>query len=443
MLSNPIEIMSTFAPCLYELEMKTKNTVCVLFCLLFAGLWQLQAQDFQGIICDNHIYDEAVGGLKVSVADAHCAPLVIALGSGQYFNVSFDDLNAQLRDLKYTVIHCTYDWKPTPSLMKSEYLNGFEEGYINEYAYSMTTLQHYLNYHFTFPNEDMQLSKSGNYLLCVYEDEEHLLFTYRLMVVEEKVSVHPDLQASTNVAERFTHQEIRFQVKPEAVRLINPAQSVKVVLMQNKRADNAMLFPKPYAQQGEVLLYDKAGDNIMEGGSEFHRFNMRSMVKTLENVREVSRTEENYHVYVYPDLDRSFKPYISESDINGCCLLLSDTEALAFEVDYARTHFELQYDHPLDGDLYIFGELTHWRFLPEAKMTYRPDRHSYTGELYLRAGYYNYTYLYVPKGAACGDWSVEGTHWETENEYTFLVYYHPGGTDYDQLIGYKQSYFTR
>ena len=425
------------------MTMKTKNTVCGLFCLLFAGLWQLQAQDFQGIVYDNHVYDEAIGGLKVAVADAHCAPLVIALGGGQYFNISFDDLNAQLRDLKYTVIHCTYDWKPTPSLMKSEYLSGFGEGYISEYTYSMTTLQHYLNYRFTFPNDDMQPTKSGNYLLCVYEDEDHLLFTYRLMVVEEKVSVHPEFQASSNVAERFTHQEIRFQVKPEAQRLINPSQSVKVVLMQNRRADNAMLFPKPYAQQGDVLLYDKAGDNTLEGGSEFHRFNMRSMVKTLENVREVSRTEENYHVYVYPDLDRSFKPYISESDIDGCCLLLSDTEALAFELDYARAHFELQYDHPLDGDLYLFGELTHWRFLPEAKMTYRPDRHSYTGDLYLRAGYYNYTYLYVPRESSRGDWSVEGTHWETENEYVFLVYYHPGGTDYDQLVGYRQSYFTK
>ncbi len=348
-----------------------------------------------------------------------------------------------MRDLRYTVIHCTYDWQPTTSLLKSDYLDGFEEAYISDYAYSMNTLQHYLTYRFRFPNEEMRLHKSGNYLLCVYEDGEHLLFTYRLMVVEEKVSVHPDCQASSNVAERLTHQEVRFQVRPQGQRLLNPSQTVKVVLMQNQRADNALLFQKPYSQQGDVLLYDKTGANTMEGGCEFHRFNMRSMVRTLENIRRIDRTEESYHVYLHPDPDRSYKPYVSESDINGCCLLLSDTDVQAFEVDYAHVHFELRYDRPLDGDLYIFGELTHWRFLDEAKMTYRPDLHAYTGDLYLRAGYYNYLYMYLPRGGNHGDFTVEGSHWETENSYQFLVYYHPDGTDYDQLIGYRQTFFTQ
>ena len=410
---------------------------------LLACLVASAADDFPGIVYDNHIYDDAVGALKVSVSGAHCAPLVIALDGEQHFNVSFDDLNARLRDLRYTVIHCTYDWQPTTSLMKPDYLSGFEEGYISDYAYSMNTLQHYLSYRFSFPNDEMHLLKSGNYLLCVYEDEEHLLFTYRLMVVEEKVLVHAGFQASTNVSERNSHQEVRFQVRPSGQRLQNPFQTVKVVMMQNQRTDNAMLFPKPYAQQGDWLLYDKAGANTIEGGSEFHRFNMRSMVKTLENVRQINRTEESYHVYVYPDPDRSYKPYISETDINGCCLLLSDTDVQAYEVDYAHVHFELRYDRPLDGDIYVFGELTHWRFPEEARMTWRPDLQAYTAELYLRAGYYNYTYMFVPKGSRRGDFTVEGSHWETKNSYQFLVYYHPDGTDYDQLIGYKQTFFTQ
>ena len=410
---------------------------------LLISLVASAADDFPGIVYDNHIYDDAVGALKVSVSGAHCAPLVIALDGEQHFNVSFDDLHARLRDLRYTVIHCTYDWQPTTSLMKPDYLSGFEEGYISDYAYSMNTLQHYLSYRFSFPNDEMRLLKSGNYLLCVYEDEEHLLFTYRLMVVEEKVLVHAGFQASTNVSERNSHQEVRFQVRPSGQRLQNPFQTVKVVMMQNQRTDNAMLFLKPYAQQGAWLLYDKAGANTIEGGSEFHRFNMRSMVKTLENVRQINRTEESYHVYVYPDPDRSYKPYISETDINGCCLLLSDTDVQAYEVDYAHVHFELRYDRPLDGDIYVFGELTHWRFPEEARMTWRPDLQAYTAELYLRAGYYNYTYMFVPKGSRRGDFTVEGSHWETKNSYQFLVYYHPDGTDYDQLIGYKQTFFTQ
>lgn len=421
--------------------MKHRHINCLLCCILLMARIPVQAQDFKDIAYDNRIYDEAVAGLKVSVSGAHCAPLVIALDGTQCFHIAFDDLDARLRNVKYTLIHCTSQWEPTPSFPRSEYLSGFEEGYISDYAYSMNTSQHYLTYRFSLPNEDMQWRKSGNYLLCVYEDEDHLLFTYRLMVVDDKVSVLPEFQASTNIPEHLTHQEVRFQVKPKGIRLLNPYGTVKVVLMQNQRADNALFFPKPYAQQGDVLLYDKAGAITMPGGSEFHRFNMRSMVRTLENIREINRTEESFHVYVYPDPDRSHLPYVSETDINGCCLLLSDTEALACDLDYARVHFELRYDRPLDGDLYVFGELTHWRFTEEAKMQYHPDLHVYTGSLYLRAGYYNYTYLFVPRNSVSGDFSVEGSHWETENSYTFLVYYHPDGTDYDQLIGYRQTFY--
>lgn len=434
--------MCTFALCLFIRKMKTKKALCSLCFLLSMSLCPLRAQDFQGIIYDNHLYDESIGGLKVEVADAYCVPPVIELGSEQYFRISFDDLNARYRDLKYTVVHCTYDWEPS-RLMRSEYIRGFDEGYITDYTYSMATLQQYISYRFAFPNEDMGVLLSGNYLLCVYENESEILFTYRLMVADSKVQIQTEFMASTNVSERWTHQEARFQVKPSGIRFNNPSQTVKAVLMQNQRSDNALLFPRPYAVQGDVLLYDRVGSNTMEGGCEFHRFNMRSMVKTLENVVRVDRTEENYHVFVYPDQDRSYMPYNSEKDIDGCCLLLSEEEASAFELDYAQAHFELRYDKPLDGDLYVFGELTHWRFLPEAKMTYYPERHAYLGSLYLKAGYYNYTYLFVPKGSGRGDYSVEGSHWETENSYLFLVYYHPEGTDYDQLVGYRHSFNTK
>lgn len=414
--------------------------------ILFLGIliWAngLHAQQFPNLFYDNHVYDDAVNGLKVELMNAPCAPPVLELNGTQRLYISFDDLNAELRDLKYTLIHCSYDWKQTSSLQKHEYLSGFGECNITQYEYSMNSLQHFINYSFYFPNEEMQPILSGNYLLCVYEDEEHLLFTYRLMVVEQKSIITPEFQASSNISERFTHQEIRFQVQPSGIHLQNPFRNVKAVVMQNMRSDNAMLFEQPYSQQGELLLYNKPGANTMEGGVEFHRFNMESLLRTLENIRDIRRTDDYYHVYLYPDLDRSYKPYFSEKDINGCYIPLRSSNAQSYEFDYAKVHFEFHYDKQLDGDIYLFGEMTNWRFTEEAKMSYDKERQAYTADLYLHTGYYNYTYLYVPKQGLPASYLVEGSHWETENNYIFLIYYHPDGTDYDQLIGYKQSYYT-
>ena len=410
------------------------------FLLIGLQVAVLQAQSFPTIIYDNHIYDDGIHGLKIELSQAPCAPLVLELNGNQYFNISFDDLNTKLRDLKYTFIHCTYNWQKQSDLQPSEYLSGFEEGLISDYQYSMNSLQSYISYQFTFPNDEMQPIISGNYLLCVYEDMQHPLFTYRLMVVENICTITPEFQASTNIDEHFTHQEIRFQVQPKQISLNNATRNVKVVVLQNMRSDNAMLFEHPYRLQGETLYYDRPGYNTMEGGSEFHRFDLSSLTKTLENIRDIRRTDDKYHVFIYPDLDRSFQPYYSEKDIDGCFLPLQTKGTRSYQMDYAEVHFEFHYDKPLDGDVYVFGELTHWRFPEEAKMTYDAVRHIYTANMYLKTGYYNYTYLYVPTQGLPANYLVEGSHWETENSYVFLVYYHPDGNDYDQLIGYKQVF---
>lgn len=404
------------------------------------SVFRASAQNFSEIVYDNHVYDEAVRSIDISVSQLSCIPLVIPLSGNRYFDIRFDDLNSKLRDLKFTVIHCTYDWKPSAGLQKFEYISGFEEVYIDDYSYSMNTIQSYISYHFRFPDENMKPIKSGNYLLCVYEDENTLLFTHRLMFVENKVDINPEFRFSTNVGERNTHQEFNFSIDPGQTRLNNPFQSVKVVVMQNRRADNAILFEHPVFMNGNILSYERMGANTIEGGSEFRRFNMQSMIKLLEHIVKIDRLEESYHVYIYPDEDRSYMPYVSETDLDGCCILL--TEEVGYEADYANVHFELRYPEPLEGDLYIFGEMTQWRFSDEAKMKFNPSRGVYEGSLYLKAGYYNYTYLYVPPGEERGNYSIEGSHWETENSYIFLVYYSPEGSNYDRLIGYRQSYFT-
>lgn len=64
----------------------------------------------------------------------------------------------------------------------------------------------------------------------------------------------------------------------------------------------------------------------------------------------------------------------------------------------------------------------------------------YTKKLFLKQGYYNYAY--VTRDArnvkAKADPSLtEGNYWETENEYTILVYYRALGGRHDELVGYS------
>jgi len=68
-------------------------------------------------------------------------------------------------------------------------------------------------------------------------------------------------------------------------------------------------------------------------------------------------------------------------------------------------------------------------------MTFNYFNKTYECELYLKQGYYNYMYVFLPDGRPAAETDqIEGNHWETENEYTVYVYHKQMGTYYDQLI---------
>jgi hypothetical protein len=51
---------------------------------------------------------------------------------------------------------------------------------------------------------------------------------------------------------------------------------------------------------------------------------------------------------------------------------------------------------------------------------------------------YDYQYVWVHKAADKNDYiALEGSHFETENDYELLVYYRPPGARWDELVGYR------
>ncbi|MFN5641508.1 MAG: hypothetical protein ACK45S_03810 [Sphingobacteriales bacterium] len=84
----------------------------------------------------------------------------------------------------------------------------------------------------------------------------------------------------------------------------------------------------------------------------------------------------------------------------------------------------------------MFGELSDYGRIPEAKMEFNEEHRVYETELTLKQGYYDYVYaLKDPRSIVFETEQTEGNTWETENLYTVLVYYRELGGRYDQLLG--------
>ena len=418
----------------------------IILLVLLATCIKIAAQptDFSNIVMDNRIYHPDILSMKVDNPDMNFALPIITLNSSEQLRLTFDDVSDESKYLKYTFIHCTYDWKPTENFRTIDYMSKFPEGDIFDFQTSAVTMQFYTTFSLDFPNDDVGVNKSGNYILYVYQDnngENIPILTHRFSMVERLVTITSNIQQSTNIATRYTKQEVAFQVGTSRFKINNASRNLKVVIMQNARSDNAYIATTPTSISVDALRYDRPNEIVFEGGSEFRIFNIRSLRSTMENVSRHAFADAQNHTFVNVDKERVHLAYEDKMDINGCYFIAADDGFSLLNADYTNVYFSLQCMLPKDVDIYIYGELTNWTVAPQYKLDYHQYRKQWEVSLYLKTGYYNYTYLALPKGKTEATFMyTEGSFWQTENRYTFLAYYNGDGLQYDRIIGYTQTF---
>lgn len=364
---------------------------------------------------------------------------IIEFNSAERLVLQFDDLDGDYKNYSYTIIHCDATWQPS-DLMEHEYIEGFYEDRLNEYSFSRNTRVAFTHYTLEFPNANMQPKLSGNYILKVFVDgdKDQVVLTRRFMVFEQRVTVEATVKQATNLDYRDTSQEIDFTVNTSLYPVSNPYRDLKVLITQNGRWDNAIYGLQPRLVQGDMLVYDYEDKNVFQGGNEFRNFDIKSLRHRSLNVDEINPVTNGWEVHLRPDRNRRFLRYTSRDDINGKLIVKTDDYADDFlESDYAWVHFSLPSDKPLtDGDVYVMGELTDWRFNSRNKMEYNYRDARYELRMLLKQGFYDYKYIYLEDGTDTGDESLfEGSHSITENEYAIYIYYRKPGDIYDSLIG--------
>ncbi|MBS1637969.1 MAG: DUF5103 domain-containing protein [Bacteroidetes bacterium] len=372
------------------------------------------------------------------------APATIAFGSGEQLELSFDDLDADKKFYTVSFVHCDAEWQPS-NLVQAEYMNGFYEANFQNFDFSINTLQRYTHYSILFPTQNMQFSKSGNYIAYVYQDndKDKLILTKRFMIYDNKITVVASVRQAIGNDEQFAKQHIDFNLLNSAYELTNPFTDLKVVITQNNRWDNAVRNIKPTFVEPRQLTYSLDDKSTFNGGNEFRYFDCRSVRTYTERIGNIWRdSTRQYHIDLKTDDSRAFKNYLFYNDLNGGYLIknqdISGNQDL--EADYVYVNFFVPFDNPVsEGNFYILGKFTDWRTSKGNMMTYNYKRFGYECTLYIKQGYYNYTYVYVKDGQSAGDETLtEGNHWETENDYAIYVYHRQRGTYYDQLVAIKR-----
>ncbi len=395
---------------------------------------------------DDYIYDDSIKTVLLFNPASELSYPILSLTGNDKLKLSFDDLRrSNLSNFYYTIIHCDRSWEPS-DLSQNEYIDGFFEDEIFEYKYSTNTDIAYTHYDIEFPNENLQISKSGNYILKVYNqgEEDKPIITRRFVVYENRLSVSLNIKRATDVNESYFRHEIDFEIDHRGYDIPYPFKNLQVVLMQNFRFDNAITNLKPIYIKDDKLIYDyNNSENVFDGINEFRNLELKNLLYQgiMVNTIKYSPIDKITHVYLLNDEARSYKKYYSSQDLNGNFLIKKDGAIdTDTDADYVKVHFNLPYPQPLpDGNLYLMGKFSDWKFREELKLDYDTLNLSYNKTVLLKQGYYNYMYCFVKDGSKnTGDFStIEGSHYETENAYSVLVYHKELNDNYDRLVGFS------
>ena len=389
----------------------------------------------------NGIYRETIQSVQFFRQGWDFSQPEIELATDQKLLLKFDEIGDGVSNFVYTLTHCDAEWYPS-RLVQSEYMEGFIENPVTDYAASINTTVRFTNYLLTLPNENIRLLLSGNYLLTVFDERNRSepVLTRRFYVVEPLTEVRGEAKPSTFEGFKGRDQEIDFTVNYSRFSMQDPRTEVKVVVMQNSRADNCLTNLKPLFVRDNQLSYDLSRENVFNGSNEFRNFDTKNLRVNGFGVANIEYLNPWYHITLHKDQSRPEHGYRSESDLNGRYLVKNDRVTDSdLESDYMQVHFSLEMVQPLPGgEVYVFGALSDWQCRQSNRMKWNPEVKMYEATMVLKQGFYDYQYVYVEKGTNRIDNTLlEGSYVETENDYQLFVYYRGFSSRYDKLIGYR------
>lgn len=362
---------------------------------------------------------------------------------GTVLELSFDDLEADSKDYQYKIEHMTHDWKPS-RLLPSQYIDGFDQNTIINVTNSFNTFQSYTHYAVRIPNINTIITKSGNYLLSVLNDYDEVVFTRRFVFYEKAAIAGVSVVRSRNALTSNTQQTVQFSINHPNFAINNPQQEINVVILKNNNWNESITNLQPTFFKPNQLLYTYANKTNFWGGNEYLNFDTKIIRNNSLNVVKVYR-KDVFHHHLYPFSYNSDIEYSYNPDINGQFVIRTiEAGNPRTEADYAMMHFSLQTGAPIPNKkIYVYGAFNDFKIEEENLLTYNNKQKTYEGNILLKQGFYNYTYATVDDDNKVDTNTINGTFFQTENEYTVIAYYKPFGSLFDRVIAVGTGFFNQ
>ena len=418
------------------------------FLLIFSLIPSLCAfSQSDTVIYDNEIYVDYIKGVTFHINGLPTSIPIIGVDGGK-LSLSFDDMGGSFYDYTYHIVHCDKDWRPS-NLNEIEYLDGFNGQLIESFTSSEFTYEDYTHYSLTFPNRDLDIISSGNYLLIINDEDDLPIITRRFIVVDAQISVEAEMKKSVDQGTFNTHQGVSFKLVDKQGYVSNPNDETFVRIIQNGRWESGYHNLRPDNSFGGNIVFNMNRPYSFPGHKEFRNFDIRTLEAATRNVHSIDLLPDGTKAILKLSKNRQFGNYQQENDANGSFVVDNQNDVRyeasmenpyrgAITGDYVDVYFTLKTMEIYDSDVYVIGQFSDWKAREEFRLSYSAEKNHYVGNAFFKQGYYDYYFAVKDESGNINTETLEGNHFMTENDYLIIVYNRSYGKNYDEVIAISQ-----
>lgn len=394
------------------------------------------------VICFSQNADEiqAPFNIKTIAFSQNGNNIIPFIKLGDHFELQFDDLYGNEADYYYTITHFNYNWTES-SLVKSEYLSGLDNQRIMDYQNSFNTLQQYSHYKQAFPNKFNSITRSGNYIIKIFNDEQELVFSRKFIIYEDILTASLLIKRGRGFESINEKQNLELSINYGDRILQNPVQNIKISLYQNGNWKTSIHNIKPQYTLGTELIYRYNTETQFWAGNEFYTIDNSNIRSNNNSVSKVT-AGDIYNSHLYVNYARKNKQYTYFPDFNGNFYVLnSNSQNHEIEADYAWVYFTLEApDYFSKNSIYVTGMFNNYMMSEEYKLNYNKVNNLYEKAILIKQGYINYQYTIADnQGKIDFENAIDGNFFQTENNYTAIIYYKGNNDRTDRVIGITKS----
>ncbi|MCC5926288.1 MAG: DUF5103 domain-containing protein [Bacteroidetes bacterium] len=363
---------------------------------------------------------------------------IIRLNSSERLTLRFDDLSRESSMFRVEITHHNRDWSLS-NVIPNLYLRGFMQDFIHGGQVGRFQNPSWHAYEYTFPNEQMGIRISGNFMLHVYRQEtnEHL-FSLPFLVHE---ATDGDLTTSYeelyNLDSRYMRHHQLFARFTYDDPHILPQNDLSIYFVQNqfwslaREADQ-----QDFSEQGVARMYLSRSEAFI-GTFEFMHLNLSQIDQYSLQITDFRDGQRIPQVTLQRDI---VNLGIAPSNRNS---VRFTAPSRRFDARYALVRFQLEVPdrERTDDAIYVVGGFNNWGISPQNRMQWSASEGLYTGQVVVKEG--NYAYKYVTSnGRRVNLTRLDASFASTRQEYHTLVYLRDQALQADRLVAVNRFFST-